>query len=56
MDYLTQSTLRNAAAPSAISHMDLCDRLEDVRATKALVTWNNNIAASSPISDDCGVH
>jgi anaerobic selenocysteine-containing dehydrogenase len=48
MDYLTQSALRRANAPSAISHMDLCERLEDVRATRALVTWNNNIAASSP--------
>src|SRR6185312_12747622 len=30
------------------SHMDLPARLEDRAATSALVTWNNNIAASSP--------
>ena len=36
---------RNSAA--SISHMDLAARLEDL-STKALITWNNNIAASSP--------
>lgn len=42
--YLTAPHL--GAAPS-ISHMDLAGRLESP-ATKALFTWNNNIAASSP--------
>ena len=37
----------NRNPPVSISHMDLAARLEDP-ATKALVTWNNNIAASSP--------
>ena len=37
----------NRNPPASISHMDLAARLEDA-ATKALVTWNNNIAASSP--------
>jgi anaerobic selenocysteine-containing dehydrogenase len=37
----------NRHSPASISHMDLAARLEDP-STKALVTWNNNIAASSP--------
>ena len=37
----------NSNAPISISHMDLAARLEDPSA-KALLTWNNNIAASSP--------
>jgi anaerobic selenocysteine-containing dehydrogenase len=48
MEYLVKSSLRPEGSPSPISHMDLCTRLEDDVATKALVTWNNNIAASSP--------
>jgi anaerobic selenocysteine-containing dehydrogenase len=45
-DYLTAPHLNTTPAPS-ISHMDLASRLEQPE-TKALVTWNNNIAASSP--------
>jgi anaerobic selenocysteine-containing dehydrogenase len=48
MDYLVGASLRPAASAGPISHMDLPARLEDGDATKALVTWNNNIAASSP--------
>jgi anaerobic selenocysteine-containing dehydrogenase len=33
--------------PSSISHMDLAERIEGPE-TKVLITWNNNIAASSP--------
>lgn len=33
---------------SPVSHMDLVDRLNDRSATQAFLTWNNNIAASSP--------
>ena len=45
-DYLTAAHLNQPPAPS-ISHMDLASKLE-APDTKALVTWNNNIAASSP--------
>jgi anaerobic selenocysteine-containing dehydrogenase len=48
MNDLVQTALRHADSPAPISHMDLYRRLEDHRVTKALVTWNNNIAASSP--------
>jgi anaerobic selenocysteine-containing dehydrogenase len=48
MEYLVKSSLRPAASPGSISHMDFVERLEDRDATRALVTWNNNIAASSP--------
>ena len=44
--YLTASHLNTEQSP-AVSHMDLAARLEQP-ATKALVTWNNNIAVSSP--------
>ncbi len=44
--YLTAAHLGKAPAPS-ISHMDLAGRLESPD-TKALITWNNNIAVSSP--------
>lgn len=44
--YLTAAHLNTEPAPS-ISHMDLASRLE-APETKALITWNNNIAASSP--------
>lgn len=37
----------NRGVSRSISHMDLASHLE-MPATKALVTWNNNIAASSP--------
>jgi anaerobic selenocysteine-containing dehydrogenase len=44
--YLTAAHLKPQSAQT-ISHMDLATRLEDP-ATKAIVTWNNNIAVSSP--------
>jgi anaerobic selenocysteine-containing dehydrogenase len=44
--YLTAAHLATDPAPS-ISHMDLASALEQP-GTKALLTWNNNIAASSP--------
>lgn len=44
--YLTAAHLKPASA-QAISHMDLAARLEQP-ATKAIITWNNNIAVSSP--------
>ncbi len=44
--YLTGAHLSRTSAPS-ISHMDLAGRLEATDA-KALLTWNNNIAVSSP--------
>ena len=44
--YLAASHLNQAPAPS-ISHMDLASRLEQPE-TQALITWNNNIAVSSP--------
>ncbi|MGH6735840.1 MAG: molybdopterin-containing oxidoreductase family protein [Methyloceanibacter sp.] len=45
-DYLTAAHLKPASARS-ISHMDLAHRLESPE-TKAILTWNNNIAVSSP--------
>lgn len=36
----------NAAPARSISHMDLAGHLE--RSARGLITWNNNIAASSP--------
>lgn len=44
--YLSGAALNQNATP-AISHMDLASQLEN-GDTKALLTWNNNIAASSP--------
>ena len=44
--YLTAAHLKPASAQT-ISHMDLAARLES-RETKAIITWNNNIAVSSP--------
>jgi anaerobic selenocysteine-containing dehydrogenase len=44
--YLTAAQLKPASA-STISHMDLAGRLE-CSEIKALITWNNNIAVSSP--------
>jgi anaerobic selenocysteine-containing dehydrogenase len=38
----------NTAGTSAVSHMDLTAILEDPNRSRALFTWNNNIAASSP--------
>jgi anaerobic selenocysteine-containing dehydrogenase len=45
-DYLAASHLQPASAET-ISHMDLSRRLESPE-TKAIITWNNNIAVSSP--------
>jgi anaerobic selenocysteine-containing dehydrogenase len=44
--YLTGAHLKPASART-ISHMDLAGRLESPE-TKAIITWNNNIAVSSP--------
>jgi len=44
--YLTATHLKPKSAQT-ISHMDLASRLE-APETEAIVTWNNNIAASSP--------
>ena len=46
-DYVTEAGLPNRS-PEAISHMDLVDWLEDPARTRALITWNINIAASNP--------
>jgi anaerobic selenocysteine-containing dehydrogenase len=35
-------------SPEPISHMDLCDWLEDPARARALICWNINIAASNP--------
>ena len=45
-DYLTAARLKPASA-YAISHMDLAKWIE-APETKAIITWNNNIAVSSP--------
>ena len=45
-DYLTAARLKPASART-ISHMDLAIRIESPE-TKAIITWNNNIAVSSP--------
>ena len=47
VDALTGARLSQGGARS-ISHMDLAAHLEDPGAAAALVSWNNNIAASSP--------
>jgi anaerobic selenocysteine-containing dehydrogenase len=46
-DYLSAPHLARTE-PASVSHMDLAARLEDRDASRALITWNNNIAASSP--------
>jgi anaerobic selenocysteine-containing dehydrogenase len=49
MDWLNATQLRpESDIPSTVSHMDLASVLEDSTRSKALFTWNNNIAASSP--------
>lgn len=45
--YLTASHLAPDGTPS-ISHLDLAETLADPTRTRALLCWNNNIAASSP--------
>ncbi|MCW5623349.1 MAG: molybdopterin-dependent oxidoreductase [Burkholderiales bacterium] len=46
-DALAGTALRRGP-PSLISHMDLASALENADRSRALFTWNNNIAASSP--------
>jgi len=49
MDWLAGAALRRPqAAVTTVSHMDLAQTLEDRERSRALFTWNNNIAASSP--------
>lgn len=48
MDYLTGAHLRLQGAAKPVSHMDLAAHLADRSSFKAFVTWNNNVAASSP--------
>lgn len=45
--YLTASHLAPNGTPS-ISHLDLAETLADPTRARALLCWNNNIAASSP--------
>ncbi|MFZ0088199.1 MAG: molybdopterin-dependent oxidoreductase [Solirubrobacteraceae bacterium] len=46
-DYVTDGDLPDHS-PDPISHMDLVAWLEDPRRSRALLTWNINIAASNP--------
>ena len=49
MDWLNATHLRPLSdSPPTVSHMDLAAILEDSLRSRALFTWNNNIAASSP--------
>ena len=45
--YLSGLQLARGEVPS-MSHMDLAERLEDPAASRALVSWNMNVAASGP--------
>ncbi len=45
--YLTAAHLRRGP-DSSLSHMDLAARLADPERTRALVSWNMNVAASGP--------
>ncbi len=45
--YLTAPRLRRRPLAS-ISHMDLAERLEDGKRSRALISWNMNVAASGP--------
>ena len=45
--YISAPELARGAVPS-ISHMDLAERLEDAAASRALISWNMNVAASGP--------
>lgn len=47
LDWLSGAAL-NSSPTQAISHMDLAERLADSDKSKALFSWNNNIAASNP--------
>ena len=46
-DYVTDADLEDRS-PDPISHMDLVEWLEDPRRSRALLSWNINIAASNP--------
>ena len=46
-DYLSAPHLARGKIPS-ISHMDLAARLEDGEQSRALLSWNMNVAASGP--------
>lgn len=46
-DYLSAPHLRQTETPP-ISHMDLAARLEDGERSRALLSWNMNVAASGP--------
>lgn len=46
-DYVTAPWLA-ADPPPPVSHLDLAARLEDAERSRALVTWNINVAASNP--------
>ena len=45
--YVDGASLRRAP-DNSVSHMDLCAKLEDSEAARALFCWNINIAASNP--------
>lgn len=47
-DYVTAPHLARSARPDKVSQMHLARRLEDVAASRALLAWNVNIAASNP--------
>lgn len=47
-DYLAGAALAGPHHPAPVSHLDLVARLEDADASRALVCWNINIAASNP--------
>lgn len=47
MEWLSGAAL-SSAPTEAVSHMDLAATLADANTSKALFSWNNNIAASNP--------
>jgi anaerobic selenocysteine-containing dehydrogenase len=49
-DLVSGAELRNNV-PEPVSHMDLAERLEDTKLSRALFCWNINIAASNPEQD-----
>jgi anaerobic selenocysteine-containing dehydrogenase len=50
-DYVEASHLRSGKKQTA-SHMDLVDLLADAERSRALITWNINLAASNPRQAD----
>ena len=46
--YVTAPHLARSAMPAKVSQMHLAERLEDAAASRALLAWNVNIAASNP--------